>query len=682
MAVGPSLDEYTGAGRNAVLGVCAVTVAALLVRLVDLGGRVAHWDEGRVGYWILDYVRTGEMSYRPIIHGPFYHHVNPLVFDVFGPTDFAMRLVPALVTGLLPLSVLLLCDRFDGVELVGMAFFFAFNPLLLYYSRFMRGDPLVGAFMMVAFFLFVRFYDTRLYRHLFAAVAFTALGFTVKENAPVYVLCWLGGLTVYGVLVLFASSGTGRRLLQGRLGGVVRLGDRRPRPTWSGPLADGGAGVRRVLPRPSSAGALLGVGVFLCCLVLFFAIVVAFYAPRGATGVTVSTTLADPTRFPALVREATVGSVESFYSLWLHDGGQSDHPYPPYLEHLVETLGAGAVVVSLLAFVGVGADSTREGGPRPVVLVTFLWGLASVFGYPLITDIKAPWAATHVVFPWVVPAGAGIVRVVRWGRSVGPTSEVRWTFPVAVVAAVAVGRSWFDFGVTDAVFWLVVAAVVAVWALGLVARRGKAPAADYLTVGLALTVVLFTAVVPVATAYQTSFAQPQAESNDLVQYAQPSAEVHPEMAAIEALAERNEGTDVVLYGSSLVDGNPIRQEPSCAGHEGWFDALPLPWYLEGADAETACAQNLGALNAIESEGTPPVVVSTVSHRRALEERYPDYTVTVRSMRLYGSEWVFLVDTSRLPAEENPLAGVDDATVAGRSSVTADDTRAATAFHHG
>jgi uncharacterized protein (TIGR03663 family) len=602
MAVGPSRDETTTTGWHTVGGVCVVVVLALLARFVALGDRVAHWDEGRVAYWILDYVRTGEFSYRPIIHGPFYELVTPVVFDLFGATDATMRFVPALVSGLLPLSVLLLRDRFDTGELLAMAFFLAFNPLLLYYGRFMRGDPLVGAFMFTAFALFVRFYDTRLYRHLFAGVAFTALGFTVKENAPVYVLCWLGGLAVYGYLVVFAARRNGDRPLRAwaeRSRRRVRTHD------WSDPLADGGAGVQsEASNRPLALRALFGLGIVACCLLLFFAVFVAFYAPRGATGVTVSTTVADPTLLPALLEEATVGSFQEFYSLW-GDGGQSEHAYLPYLQHLVSTLGAGAFVVGLLAVVGFLADSTREGGTRPLVVVAFLWGLASVFGYPIITDIKAPWAATHVVFPWVIPAAVGLGTVLRWG-SHGLAHD------------------------------------------------------DRVSVGFAVVLVLLATGVPTYTAYQTSFAEPQAESNPLVQYAQPSAEIHPEMAALEALAERNEGTDVVLYGDSLVKGDPLYQEPSCSGAKGWFNALPLPWYLERADAETACAETPGALSAIE--GSPPVVVSTLEHREALEERFPDYTVTVRSMRLYGSEWVFLVDTSRLPADENPLADVESASV--------------------
>ena len=90
-----------------VLTVAGLTLLSLLVRLLFLGDRVAHFDEGRVAYWIVEYSETGVLFYRPIIHGPLLHLLNGSLFGLFGPTDFAMRLVPALVGGLLPLVALL-----------------------------------------------------------------------------------------------------------------------------------------------------------------------------------------------------------------------------------------------------------------------------------------------------------------------------------------------------------------------------------------------------------------------------------------------------------------------------------------------------------------------------------------------------------------------------------------------
>ena len=68
--------------RRVVVAVAAATLLALLVRFAFLGDRVFHWDEGRVGYWILQYQATGEWEYRAIVHGPFLFHVNEFLFGV------------------------------------------------------------------------------------------------------------------------------------------------------------------------------------------------------------------------------------------------------------------------------------------------------------------------------------------------------------------------------------------------------------------------------------------------------------------------------------------------------------------------------------------------------------------------------------------------------------------------
>ena len=89
------------------VAVANVALLALVTRLYRLGERVAHWDEARVAYWTMRYIETGNFDYRPIIHGPFYHHVNRHVFAWLGANDFTMRLVVAVIGALLPVPLLL-----------------------------------------------------------------------------------------------------------------------------------------------------------------------------------------------------------------------------------------------------------------------------------------------------------------------------------------------------------------------------------------------------------------------------------------------------------------------------------------------------------------------------------------------------------------------------------------------
>ncbi|MXR21888.1 flippase activity-associated protein Agl23, partial [Halobacterium bonnevillei] len=172
--------------------VAAAVLAALALRVVLLGDRIFHWDEARVGYWILQYQATGEWEYRAIVHGPFLFHVNEFLFGAFGRSSAVARVPVAVVGALLPATAWLFRTRLDDVEVVSLAALLAVNPVLVYYSRFMRNDVLVAAFSLAALGLAVRALDTRRGGYLVAAGAFLGLAFTTKENALVYVGMFVG----------------------------------------------------------------------------------------------------------------------------------------------------------------------------------------------------------------------------------------------------------------------------------------------------------------------------------------------------------------------------------------------------------------------------------------------------------------------------------------------------------
>ncbi len=573
-------------GHTATAVVVSIAVLALLARFVLLGDRVAHWDEARVGFWILDYMETGNYSYSPVIHGPFYHHVNPLLFEWFGKTDATMRIVPALVTGLLPLTALLFRSRLDRIETVALAAFLAFDPIVLYYSRFMRGDPLVGAFMFAGFAFLVRAIDTDRTGHLLAASALIALGFTTKENAFVYVLCWLGGLAVaFDHRFVTVHEGAQQRR----------------------------TAVRDALTRGWNWLGRHGIGV-IAAVVEFFVVIIVFYAPRSNGRLHVPgpnggsyvgwNALTDPSLLGRFVWEATAGSFESFFSFW-GNGSRSEHAYLPYLVDLLETIGYGSFVLVGLACIGFFIDRYATEQPRALLTIAFAWGVASVFGYPIITDIKAPWAAVHVVLPLMIPAAIGVGALIR-----------------SVRAAATPGPWWMRAGSIGLVLLVISAPVAAVGA-------------------------------------HSVYQAPQSPDNDLVQYAQPTDDIHPTVHEIERIAADNEGTDVVLYGQQFVNGDPIYQQPSCSGESGWFDSLPLPWYLVRSDASVACAQSPAELDQLDEE--PPVVIASATHVQRnesgetvtepvvpeeLDSRFEGYDATIKRMRTTDTDVVFLIDRDR------------------------------------
>lgn len=406
--------------------VVAIAAVALVLRFVFLGQRVAHWDEARVAYWTLHYLQTGDFHYRYIIHGPFVQIVGRPVFAVFGATDVAARAIVALVGGLLPMAALLFREHLRPDEVVVAALLLAVNPLLLYYSRFYRSSVLVAAFMLTAFGLFVRAYDTHRVRYVHAGVVLVALGFAAKENAVVYLLVWLGA----GVLVvdhaLFrphdASTGLDR----------LAAGWERVRPARG---AWRGSGLR------VSGHALVAAG-------LFALVIVFFYAPRSGSpaGLGLWQAVTQPSRMPALL-DHMAADISSGYDYWF--GGAAEpgcfqsnliDSYACFLRRSLRVLAGYGVVAVLFGVGGFLYERYAAGRPRTLVLFAAYWGFASLLGYPLGMDIFGPWVLVNVVVPLAIPAAVGIVAVYRSGRQALASDDRVDTVLVAVVLLLAVGQ--------------------------------------------------------------------------------------------------------------------------------------------------------------------------------------------------------------------------------------------------
>ncbi len=562
-----------------LVGVLAITALSLVLRLVALGGRIFHWDEGRVGYWILRYQETGEFFYRPIIHGPFLPVVNQWLFTLVPVSDFAARLPVAVVGGLLPLAAWLFRDRLDDTEVVALAAVFALNPLLVYYSRFMRNDVLVATFSLVALGFFVRAYDTGDTRLLVPSAASLALGFTAKENAVLYVLCFLGA----GVLIL--DHRLLRATADGRSPGTVVFGD------WFGAartrLADG--------ETPRAAAARVA-GWTAVALVVFLGVVVFFYAPRPDLW----RAFGDPAGLVDVVERGSVGAWQEFYSSWV-EGGHQDHDYLPYLADYLETMLYGAPVVVSLAVVGFVVDrySVWREGYRGLVAFAVYWGAASIVGYPMATDIQAPWTVVHAVVPLSIPAAVGAAYLFEAGLS-------------SIEADDAIGATLAG--------------------LVLLAAVGGA-------VGLNVD-------------YWNSAAE---EDKQVLQWAQPSNDLQSTLERVRAVSRANEGTDVLFYGTHSPTNEDetlfyVQNESTLdrmpPGGPAWHSRLPLPWYLERYGANVTSTPPDTPPEQVASNA-PPVVVAYAFDRHELEPHLDGYTAYTHEFKLWGEDVVVFIDRSAL-----------------------------------
>lgn len=403
-----------------------VTALAVAVRLVELGARPFYFDETWFGYWVLQFLEHGDWTYRPVLHGPFYARVNAVVFTLVGANDYTARLVPALLGGLLPLAAWLFRERLRGAEVVALAVLLAANPILLYYSRFMRKDLPLAAFMLVALGLLVRASDTGRPRYLYGAAVALGWAATTKESVLLWLLAWGGAAgLVLDRRLLEARHDGGPATVLGALGGRLRRGAGH----WGGHLVGAAA-----------AG---------------LAVVVYAYAPRAGEVRTVGLWRAlggEVGQLPAVLEAATVGAFGRAVDYWVAGDIQS-HPYLPYLADTLATLATGAPAVCLLAVVGVLWDRYARVEARSLVGFNFHVGVAAVLGYPLANNLPVPWSTVHAVVPLAVPAAVGGVVVIRWGlaglaaargpgrdlAAVGRTAAVALAVGALAVNAAAVG---------------------------------------------------------------------------------------------------------------------------------------------------------------------------------------------------------------------------------------------------
>jgi len=721
-----------------VQAVLAVTVLALVARLVWLGARVAHQDEARVGYWTLRFALSGRWEYRPIVHGPFVPILNRHVFGLVGASDLTARLVIAVVGGAAPAVALLYRGRLRDSETVALSLLLAANPVLLYYSRFMRQDVPLAVFMLAALGFTLRAVDApesafrRRRRYVLLASLAFGFAFTTKENAVLYPVAWLGALALVVDDRLLAVAGAGEGTALGRVRSWVdAVGRRRtgaavaflaanpvvvflagvPAPD-SGPLSVGVvvaaalvglagylvavesanplhylaaipiailafvAFVVALVPEPAGIflldpvlylydrflvyysvswllGAVLvadaslvsrsrssvqrglpgvaplvgdgerrwflppGLGAY----VLFFLVVVVFYAPRGGgypatpgatNGLGLWSALVgpNPAGVMAVVWEAVVGTWSQFVGSWL--GGHQDHPYIPFFVDFVKTLRVGALSLSVAAVLGVLADRYGDDGPRDLVSFGTYWGGASVLGYPLVSDIAAPWATVHAIVSLAFPAAVGLALVYRTGKR-ALAADDRAGVAIAVVLALAVVGQ-VGFAAVDGVY-----------------LRSQSP------------------------------------DNELVQYAQSSStDLKPVVADVRAIARDNEGVDLLYYGNDLNNENESDDDQPYAG-AGWFERLPLPWYTEswnyewrGGTAEVVTGSTTRWTDVNASDA--PVVVALADQEGgnvtcrvdAIEPHLEGYRKYCGQRYLYDSGTVstivVYVDTDRI---ENP-----------------------------
>ncbi len=182
----------------AMLGLVAL---ALSLRLVALGEKPLHQDEGVNGWLSLQLFWSNTYQYLPNDnHGPLLYYVNLLSFWLLGPSEVSLRLPNALIGGLLPLLLLPLRRALSNGGVLTAGLLFAVSPGLVYFSRTAIHEVQLVAFTLLWAVALIRFAaEPRTGWALWAALG-AAGCFASKETAVLTTACLASGAALAWLL--------------------------------------------------------------------------------------------------------------------------------------------------------------------------------------------------------------------------------------------------------------------------------------------------------------------------------------------------------------------------------------------------------------------------------------------------------------------------------------------------
>jgi len=165
----------------------AVFLAAVVTRFWGLGLRVMSHDESLHVYfsWLLSAGRG--YTHNPMMHGPFLFEATALVDRLLGATDFTSRLIAALLGIFLVVFIPQLLRPWLGRwGALAASILLLISPYILFYSRYIRHDILVIAWLLAAIWAILAYLSTRSERYLWILTAALALMFTTMETTFIY----------------------------------------------------------------------------------------------------------------------------------------------------------------------------------------------------------------------------------------------------------------------------------------------------------------------------------------------------------------------------------------------------------------------------------------------------------------------------------------------------------------
>ena len=181
--------------ETALIGI--ILIATLVTRLWNLDARVMSHDESLHVFYSWQLAIGKGFAHNPMMHGPLLFEGTALMNVLFGASDFTSRLVSVILGTFVVVVVPQLLKPWLGRTgaLITSALFLI-SPYILYYSRYIRHDIQVIAWMLLAVVAIFRYVHDRRDRNLFLLAAASALMFATMETTFIYLSIFASFLVV------------------------------------------------------------------------------------------------------------------------------------------------------------------------------------------------------------------------------------------------------------------------------------------------------------------------------------------------------------------------------------------------------------------------------------------------------------------------------------------------------
>lgn len=174
-----------------------IVALALVLRLVALDIKPAHFDEGVNGWFVDQMKNTGYYHYDPTnFHGPLHFYVLFVAQTLFGRHEWALRLPLALVSTACVAMMLAFAPYFGKRTCRIAALCMALSPGFVFYGRYAIHESWFVFFLLVTAWGLAGLCHTGSRRHLWAAAAgLTGLVLT-KETYIIHAIAFTLGYLV------------------------------------------------------------------------------------------------------------------------------------------------------------------------------------------------------------------------------------------------------------------------------------------------------------------------------------------------------------------------------------------------------------------------------------------------------------------------------------------------------